>query len=88
MEKALKSFNRVAVNFGGFDKIQQMAAVRLAASADIPYPRFFGQSPGGLNSTGEGSLAKLLHDDRRQAAREARPEHRHGLTRCLPAMQA
>ena len=53
-EKGTEEFNRVAVNFGGFDKIQQMAAVRLAASADIPYPRFFGQSPGGLNSTGEG----------------------------------
>ena len=51
--KGTEEFNRVAVNFGGFDKIQQMAAVRLAASADIPYTRFFGQSPGGLNSTGE-----------------------------------
>ena len=53
LDKGNEDFTRVPVTFGGFDKIQQMAAVRLAASAGIPYTRFFGQSPGGLNATGD-----------------------------------
>ena len=53
LDNETEDFTRVAVNFGGLDKIQMIMAQRLAAAADIPMTRFFGQSPGGLNSTGD-----------------------------------
>ena len=36
---------RLSYNFAGLDKIAQMALEEIAAGADIPIPRFLGQSP-------------------------------------------
>lgn len=46
-------FDRIAVNFGGLSDIQDRIARRLAAAAGIPATRFWGQSPVGMNATGE-----------------------------------
>lgn len=53
LEAGSEEFSRVAVNFAGLDKVMQIVQQRLAAAAGVPYTRMFGQSPGGLNSTGE-----------------------------------
>jgi len=39
--------------FGGLPQVVHLFAEMLAAAADIPVTRLLGQSPGGLNSTGE-----------------------------------
>ena len=47
-------FARVAVMFGGVADVLDRFHKRLAAAADIPYPRFMSESPSGLQSTGKG----------------------------------
>ena len=49
-------FERVAVTFSGLPDLLDKFAVRLSAAADIPFTRFMGQSPSGLNTTGEGDM--------------------------------
>ena len=49
-------FQRVSVNFGGLAELMDRFAKRLAAAADIPATRFWGQSPVGLNATGESDM--------------------------------
>jgi phage-related protein (TIGR01555 family) len=46
----------LSTNFAGFPDIQDRALQIMCAIADIPATRFLGQSPGGLNSTGESDL--------------------------------
>ena len=46
-------FDRVAVSWAGLPELMDRAARRIAAAADIPSTRFWGQSPVGLNATGE-----------------------------------
>ena len=48
-------FERVAVTFAGLSELMDQFARRLAA-ADIPATRFWGQSPVGLNATGESDM--------------------------------
>jgi len=48
------SFERHNVNWSGLPDLMDRYAKRLAAAADIPATRFYGQSPLGMNSTGEG----------------------------------
>lgn len=47
-------FTRQDVKFTGLPDIMDRFAKRLAAAADIPATRFWGQSPLGMNATGEG----------------------------------
>ncbi len=49
-------FIRVGVNFSGLPELMDRYARRLAAAADIPATRFWGQSPIGLNATGESDM--------------------------------
>ena len=53
IDKGSEDFTRVAVQFGGLDKIQERMERRLAAAGSIPITRFWGSSPGGLNATGD-----------------------------------
>ena len=53
LDKGSEEFNRVAVSFGGLDKVQERFERRVAAAGDIPITRFWGASPGGLNATGD-----------------------------------
>ena len=48
--------DRKPANFSNLDKVMNEIRLRLAAAADIPATRFWGQAPLGLNSTGEGDL--------------------------------
>ena len=54
IDRSSEEFHRVAVQFSGIANIMDRFAARVAAAADIPQTRFFGQAPAGLNSTGEG----------------------------------
>ena len=49
-----EEFERHAVNWTGLPDLMDRYAQRLSAAADIPATRFNGQSPLGMNSTGEG----------------------------------
>ena len=46
-------FDRIHASFAGLSDLQDRFARRLAAAADIPATRFWGQSPVGMNATGE-----------------------------------
>ena len=50
------SINRLAVSFTGLPEIMDRFARRLAAAANIPATRFWGQSPLGMNATGESDM--------------------------------
>jgi len=52
-----ESFERVSVAFAGLPEIIDRNAKRLAAAANIPATRFWGQSPVGMNATGESDMA-------------------------------
>ena len=49
-------FERINVNFGGIPALVDRFARRLAAAADIPVTRFWGQSPIGFNATGDSDM--------------------------------
>lgn len=45
---------RHSISFQGLDPVMKAFAGHVAAAADVPVTRLMGQSPGGLNSTGDG----------------------------------
>ena len=47
---------RLDVGFGAVPDLMDRFAARLAAAADIPMTRFWGQAPKGLNATGESDM--------------------------------
>ena len=49
-------FERVNVTWSGLPDLMDRFARRLAAAADIPATRFWGQSPVGMNATGESDM--------------------------------
>ena len=51
-----EEWQRIGTNFQGMPEILQMYLQIAAGAADIPVTRFLGQSPAGLNSTGESDL--------------------------------
>lgn len=51
-----EDFTRDAYNFGNVDKVLQMFVLRLSAAARMPATILFGQSPAGMNATGESDL--------------------------------
>jgi len=53
---AEETWERIGTNFGGMPEILQMYLQIAAGAADIPVTRFLGQSPAGLNSTGDSDL--------------------------------
>jgi uncharacterized protein len=53
---AEEEWQRIGVNFQGMPEVLQMYMQMAAGAADIPATRFLGQSPAGLNSTGESDL--------------------------------
>lgn len=52
----LEDYTRVATPISGLDAVLDKANLRLAAAADMPVMLLFGQSPGGLGSTGDGEM--------------------------------
>ena len=47
---------RLDVSFGGWPPLSQEMLKRVAAAARVPQSYFLGQSPGGLDSTGDGDM--------------------------------
>lgn len=50
---AEEEYEQKAASFGGLPDLMDRFALRVSAAAEIPMPLLFGQSPGGLNSTGD-----------------------------------
>lgn len=51
-----EDYNQKTFHFAGLVDINQQALQAVAGAADIPITRFLGQSPAGMNATGEGDL--------------------------------
>jgi phage-related protein (TIGR01555 family) len=56
MVDAQDKFETHTYNFGGLDEVLLQFGQQLAGALEIPLVRLFGQSPAGLNSTGESDL--------------------------------
>lgn len=56
IDKDQESFDRKPATFAGLRDLADRFAVDVAGAADVPMTRLFGQSPGGLNATGESDL--------------------------------
>ena len=52
----MDDFERVAVTWSGLSDLMNVFAMRLAAAANIPATRFWGQAPMGMNATGESDM--------------------------------
>jgi phage-related protein (TIGR01555 family) len=50
----MEKFERKATSFAGLPELMNKFMLHVAAAADIPVTRLFGQSAMGLNATGEG----------------------------------
>ncbi len=62
-------YEQKTMAFGGVVDILREFAVDVCGAADIPMTRLFGQSPGGLNSTGQSDVAN--YDDKVKADQES-----------------
>lgn len=51
-----EEWERKQVNFAGLPDVQKMMLQIVSGAADIPATRFLGQSPAGMNSTGDSDL--------------------------------
>ena len=56
LDKGNEEFKRVAVTFGGLADLMDRFARRVAAAARIPMTRFWGESPLGMNATGDSDM--------------------------------
>lgn len=68
LDKDKETYARVPAQFSGIAQMQDKAGVDVSGAFDIPMTRLFGQSPGGLNSTGDSDLQN--YDDHITARRE------------------
>ena len=67
-----EEWDRVSVAFAGMPDILQMYLLIAAGAADIPVTRLLGQSPAGLNATGESDIRNYydrLHADQEMKLR-------------------
>lgn len=53
LDKDTEEFQRHPYTFSGVDKAFDKVMYDVCGAADVPFTRLFGQSPGGLNATGE-----------------------------------
>ena len=53
-EPGRETFSRVQVAFGGLSDLLDKMPARVSAALDIPFTRFMGNPPKGMNATGEG----------------------------------
>lgn len=56
-----EEFRRESYNFSGLSDVLNQSMIRLAAAAEMPVTVLFGQSPKGLNATGESDI-RLWYD--------------------------
>ena len=60
LDKEEEDFTRVSIQFGGLANLIDRFHLRLAAAADIPATRFLGQSPVGMNATGDSDMRNYV----------------------------
>lgn len=65
-----ETYEKKSNSFVNLDKVLEKFQVETCAAADIPMTKLFGQSPGGLNATGESDLTNYY--DRISSDQEAR----------------
>ena len=65
---SLEEYDRKTISFSNLPEVMQGFLQMVAGAADIPVTRLLGQSPGGLNSTGESDLKNYY--DRLSAEQE------------------
>lgn len=82
----LKSFNRMLLldgtesyekkqnSFANLDKVVQQFMIDVSGAADIPVTRLFGQSPAGLNATGDGDIRNYYDMISSKQESELRPQ--------------
>lgn len=71
---AADDFDRVNVSWAGLGEVMNQFARRLAALAGVPATRFWGQSPVGMNATGESDMANYaIHVQAMQKQTLAQP---------------
>ena len=76
LDKNEEEFTRVAVQFAGIADLMDRYAQRLAAAADIPMTRWMGQSPAGMNATGDSDMKNyvmMLEANREKQLADALP---------------
>lgn len=56
LDKEAEEYDSKHYNFGGLPDLMREFAIQTAGAADMPYTILFGQSPSGLNATGEHDL--------------------------------
>lgn len=56
VDAELEGYERRDLKVTGWDKLTEVFLNTVAGGADIPITRFYGQSPGGLNASGESDL--------------------------------
>ena len=60
VEKGEESFDRVSVAFGGLADLMDRFERKLAGNARIPQTRWSGQSPVGMNATGDSDMSNYV----------------------------
>jgi len=82
-----EEYERKATPMTGLPELLDRFATRLAAAADMPVTRLFGQSPAGLNATGE-SDTRFFYDTIGRHQKGLRPRHERLLRLIMLARNA
>lgn len=68
-----ETFTRNSASFANLDKIMERFAILVGATQGIPASKFLGQSPSGLNATGENELKNYYDDIKTMQTLELQP---------------
>jgi phage-related protein (TIGR01555 family) len=78
-----ESFERQSTTFSGLAELDQQALKRLAGEADIPLMIFMGESPSGLNATGDPTIRAWLSKVRSERTQVCEPRLKEIVRRLL-----
>jgi hypothetical protein len=70
-----EEWERITTTFAGLPEIMQMYLLIASGAADIPATRLLGQSPKGLNATGENDIRNYYDHVSQRAGDHALPRH-------------
>lgn len=69
-----EKYEKKSNSFANLDKVLEKFQIEVCGAADIPMTRLFGQSPGGLNSTGDGDIRNYYDMVSAKQEAEMRPQ--------------
>ncbi|MES2586993.1 MAG: DUF1073 domain-containing protein [Pseudomonadota bacterium] len=69
-----EDYEQKSYTFGGLDTLLDKFSDDVCGAAEIPRTRLFGQSPGGLNATGDGDLANYYDSIHSKQESDLRPQ--------------